>query len=53
MEMLFTKMLIDMLLMIPILLLKNRKLFCLHKITDIRYFIGTGICSYTFLIGVI
>ncbi len=48
MEMLFTKMLIDMLLMIPILLLKNRKLCCLHKITDIRYFIGTGICSYTF-----
>lgn len=48
MEMLFTKMLIDTILMIPILLLKNKKLFCLHKITDIRYFIGTGILSYTF-----
>ncbi len=48
MELLFVKMLIDMILMIVILLIKNRKLLCLKKITDIRYFIGTGICSYTF-----
>lgn len=48
MEMLFVKMLIDMLLMIVILLIKDKKLFCLKKITDIRYFIGTGIVSYAF-----
>lgn len=48
MEMLFVKMLIDMLLMIVILLIKDKKLLCLKKVTDIRYFIGTGICSYAF-----
>ncbi len=48
MEMLFTKMTIDTILLIPILFLKDKKLLCLHNITDIRYFIGTGICSYAF-----
>ena len=48
MEMLFVKMTIATILLIPILLLKDKKLLYLHNITDIRYFIGTGICSYTF-----
>lgn len=48
MEMLFVKMTIATILLIPILLLKDKKLLYLHNITDIRYFIGTGICSYAF-----
>ena len=48
MEMLFVKMAVDVILLIPMLFLKDKKLFCIHNITDIKYFIGTGICSFVF-----
>lgn len=48
MEMLFIKMVVDVLLLAVILYSKDKKLFRIYGITDIKYFIGTGICSFVF-----
>ncbi len=48
MEMLFIKMVVDVLLLAVILYSKDKKLLRIYGITDIKYFIGTGICSFVF-----
>lgn len=48
MQMLFVKGVLAAALLFLLLLIKDRRLFQLKKWTDIRYFLGTGICSFTF-----
>lgn len=48
MEMLFMKGLLTMATLLLMILGKDKTLLRLKKWTDIRYFIGTGICSFTF-----
>ncbi len=47
-EMLFIKVVIGVAVLVPIFLVKDRSLFCLHSIFDLKYFVGTGICSFVF-----
>ncbi|NCC15184.1 MAG: hypothetical protein EOM28_02360 [Clostridia bacterium] len=48
MEMLFIKAVVSVVFLTVLLLLKDKKSFQLKKKTDIFYFIGTGIISFTF-----
>ena len=48
MQMLFVKGVLAAGLLFLLILGKDRRLFRLKKWTDLRYFIGTGICSFTF-----
>lgn len=48
MQMLFVKGVLAAALLFLLVLSRDRGLFRLKKWTDIRYFIGTGICSFTF-----
>lgn len=48
MQMLFVKGVLAAALLFLLVLCRGRRLFRLEKWTDIRYFIGTGICSFTF-----
>ncbi|MDD3393861.1 MAG: DMT family transporter [Anaerotignum sp.] len=48
MEMLFIKAVVSVVFLTVLLLLKGKKSFQLKKKTDIFYFIGTGIISFTF-----
>lgn len=48
MEMLFVKGAVSVIFLGGLLLLRDRKLFRLKKWTDLFYFIGTGIISFTF-----
>lgn len=48
MQMLFVKGVLAAALLFLLILVRDRRLFRLEKWTDIRYFIGTGICSFTF-----
>lgn len=47
MEMIFIKIVIGAIVMLP-LMIKDKNMFRLHSIFDLKYFIGTGICSYVF-----
>ncbi|MBS4960713.1 MAG: EamA family transporter [Clostridiales bacterium] len=47
-EMLFLKVTISTVILFLLILLKDRTLFRLKKISDLKYFIGTGILSYIF-----
>lgn len=48
MEMLFIKGVVSAVFLVVLLLVKDRKGFCLKKKGDLFYFVGTGIFSFTF-----
>lgn len=47
-EMLFVKVSMGVIILVPIFLARDKRLFRLHHIFDLKYFIGTGICSFVF-----
>lgn len=48
MEMLFTKAVVSVIFLAVLLFIKDKKSFRLKKKTDLFYFVGTGIISFTF-----